>query len=108
MRLQNRQETKVVIVTLAETTPVAEAAGLQDELERAGIHPWAWVINNSLAAANPSAPLLKARAAAELPLIDKVKTELAERTALVPTLATEPGAIPDLQALGATQATTAR
>lgn len=108
MRLQNQQETKVVIVTLAETTPVAEAAGLQDELERAGIHPWAWVINNSLAAADPRAPLLRARAAAELPLIDKVKTELAERTALIPMLAAETGAIPDLQALGATQATTAR
>jgi len=102
MRLQNPHETKVIIVTLAETTPVAEAAGLQDELERAGIHPWAWVINNSLAAANPSSALLRARAAAELPLIDTVRTELADRTALVRMLATEPRAIPDLRALGAT------
>ncbi|KAA8960178.1 arsenical pump-driving ATPase [Mycobacterium sp.] len=101
MRLQNPQETKVIIVTLAETTPVAEAAVLQAELERAGIHPWAWVINNSLAAANPSSALLQARAAAELPLIDTVRTELAERTALVRMLATEPRPVADLEALGA-------
>jgi arsenite-transporting ATPase len=102
MRLQNPQETKVIIVTLAETTPVLEAAGLQAELQRADIHPWAWVINNSLAAANPSSALLRKRAAAELPLIDKVRTELAERTALVPMLAAEPLAVPDLEALAAT------
>jgi arsenite-transporting ATPase len=102
MRLQNPQETKVIIVTLAETTPVLEAAGLQAELQRADIHPWAWVINNSLAAANPSSALLRKRAAAELPLIDKVRTELAERTALVPMLAAEPLAVPDLAALAAT------
>jgi len=102
MRLQNPQETKVIIVTLAETTPVLEAAGLQAELQRAGIHPWAWVINISLAAANPSSALLRKRAAAELPLIDKVRTELAERTALVPMLAAEPLAVPDLEALAAT------
>ena len=66
MRLQDPAETKVVIVTLAETTPVLEAAGLQAELERAGIHPWAWVVNNSLAAAHPVSPLLVQRAAAEL------------------------------------------
>jgi len=102
MRLQNRQETKAIIVTLAETTPVLEAAGLQAELQRADIHPWAWVINNSLAAANPSSALLRKRAAAELPLIDQVRTELAERTALVPMLAAEPLAVPDLEALAAT------
>ncbi|STU54587.1 arsenite-activated ATPase [Klebsiella pneumoniae subsp. pneumoniae] len=33
---------------------VLEAAGLQQDLRRAGIEPWAWVINNSLAAAKPS------------------------------------------------------
>ncbi|WP_343709235.1 arsenical pump-driving ATPase [Mycobacterium sp.] len=108
MRLQDRQETKVIIVTLAETTPVLEAAGLQAELQRADIHPWAWVINNSLAAANPSSPLLRKRAAAELPLIDTVRTELAERTALVPMLAAEPRAVPDLEALAATRAAATR
>ncbi|GHK58094.1 hypothetical protein KPZU09_78300 [Klebsiella pneumoniae] len=54
MQLQDPEKTRVIIVTLAETTPVLEAAGLQQDLRRAGIEPRAWVINNSLAAAKPS------------------------------------------------------
>ncbi len=103
MRLQDPAETKVVIVTLAETTPVLEAAGLQAELERAGIHPWAWVVNNSLAAAHPVAPLLAQRAAAELPQIESVRTGYADRIAVVPLLAAEPVGIPAINALGATR-----
>jgi hypothetical protein len=48
MQLQDPKQTKVLIVTLAETTPVLEAANLQADLRRAGIEPWAWVINNSV------------------------------------------------------------
>jgi arsenite/tail-anchored protein-transporting ATPase len=99
MRLQDPELTKVIIVTLAETTPVLEAAGLESELERAEIHPWAWVVNNSLAAANPTAPLLRRRAVAELPEIDKVRSHYADRVAVVPLLATEPVGIPALEAL---------
>ncbi len=99
MRLQNPQQTKVIIVTLAETTPVLEAAGLESELERADIHPWAWIVNNSLAAANPTAPLLRQRALAELPEIDKVRNHYADRVAIVPLLAAEPVGIPALEAL---------
>ncbi|HSO92116.1 MAG TPA: arsenical pump-driving ATPase [Arthrobacter sp.] len=89
MRLQDPAQTKVLLITLAETTPVLEAQGLQEDLERAGIHPWAWVINNSIAAARPQTPFLQARAAAEIPEITKVRA-LADRIALVPLLATEP------------------
>jgi arsenite-transporting ATPase len=56
MQLQDPAQTKVLIVTLAEPTPVLEAAELKADLERAGIHPWAWVVNNSLAAAHPVSP----------------------------------------------------
>ncbi len=101
MRLQDPGLTKVLIITLAETTPVLEAVGLQTELERAGIHPWAWVINNSLAAANPTAPLLRQRALAELPEIARVRAEHADRIAVVPLLAVEPVGIPALEALTA-------
>ena len=59
MRLQDHELTKVLLITLAETTPVLEAAELQSDLERAGIHPWAWVVNNSVAAANPTNLLLR-------------------------------------------------
>ncbi|CAN5391906.1 arsenite efflux transporter ATPase subunit ArsA [soil metagenome] len=99
MRLQDPQLTKVIIVTLAETTPVLEAAGLERELVRAQIQPWAWVVNNSLAAARPTAPLLRRRAAAELPEIAKVRGEYADRIAVVPLLAAEPVGIPALEAL---------
>ena len=101
MRLQDPELTKVVIVTLAETTPVLEAAALASELERARIHPWAWVVNNSLAAAHPMSPLLRTRAVAELPELDIVRTRYADRLAVVPLLADEPVGIPALEALTA-------
>jgi len=90
MRLQDPAQTKIVLVTLAETTPVLEAAGLQDDLRRAGIEPWAWVVNNSLAAAKPTTPLLRRRAATELDQIDTVSNELAARYAVIPLQTTEP------------------
>ncbi|WP_456152484.1 hypothetical protein [Methylocystis suflitae] len=48
MQLQDPNRTKILLVTLAETTPVLEAANLQADLRRAGIEPWAWVINNTI------------------------------------------------------------
>lgn len=51
MQLQDPERTKVLLVTLPETTPVLEAANLQSDLERAGIHPRGWIINNSLSMA---------------------------------------------------------
>jgi arsenite-transporting ATPase len=90
MRLQDQKLTKVLIVTLAETTPILEAASLQDDLRRAGIEPWAWVINNSVAAAMVESPLLRQRAANELQEIDAVARHYARRYAVVPLLQQEP------------------
>jgi arsenite/tail-anchored protein-transporting ATPase len=90
MRLRDPAYTHVLIVTLAETTPVLEAAELQDDLRRAGIEPFAWVVNASLAAAGPRDPVLTARAIAELEQIALVKSNLATRVAVVPWLAEEP------------------
>jgi arsenite-transporting ATPase len=98
MQLQEPQQTKMVIVTLPETTPVLEAEGLQTDLRRAGIEPWAWVINSSLAAAEPSDPLLAARAEAELPHIEHVRNSVG-RVAIVPWLVKEPVGHDRLQAL---------
>ena len=53
MLLQDSAYTKILIVALPETTPILEASALQDDLRRAGIEPYAWVINASLAAARP-------------------------------------------------------
>ncbi|HBD1978542.1 TPA: arsenical pump-driving ATPase [Escherichia coli] len=90
MQLQDPEKTKVIIVTLAETTPVLEAANLQQDLRRAGITPWAWVINSSLAAAKPSSPFLVTRASRELPLINDVTGKYAKRIALTPLQDDEP------------------
>ncbi len=90
MQLQDSKQTKVLIATLAETTPVLEAANLQDDLRRAGIEPWAWVINNSIAATPVAAPLLRQRAENELREIDAVAHRHARRYAVVPLLREEP------------------
>nr|WP_304413054.1 ArsA-related P-loop ATPase [Cryobacterium sp. MLB-32] len=100
MRLQDPALTRVILVTLAETTPVLEAQGLQDDLERAGIHPWGWVVNNSIAAAHPETPFLRARAANELEQIETVRA-CAERVAIIPLLASEPIGVHKLAALTA-------
>lgn len=90
MQLQDTKQTKVLIVTLAETTPVLEAANLQVDLRRAGIEPWAWIINTSVAAANAKSPLLRQRAANELREINAVATTHTQRYAVVPLLKEEP------------------
>lgn len=90
MQLQDPRQTKVLLVTLAETTPVLEAANLQADLRRAGIEPWAWVINNSVAAARPRSLLLRQRARNELREIEAVASGHARRYAVVPLLEEEP------------------
>ena len=90
MQLQDPQQTKVLIATLAETTPVLEAANLQADLRRAGIEPWGWLINHSLQQAAGSSPLLQLRAERQLPHIEAVEQQHASRYAVVPLLAEEP------------------
>jgi arsenite/tail-anchored protein-transporting ATPase len=90
MRLQDPEHTRILIVTLPETTPVLEAEGLQTDLRRAGIEPFAWIINQSIAAAETTDPLLQARAVSEHALIERVQHELAKRCAVVPMKAEPP------------------
>jgi len=90
MQLQDPKQTKVLIVTLAEPTPVLEAASLQADLRRAGIEPWAWIINVSVAAASAKSPLLRRRAANELREINAVAQQHSKRYAVVPMLKDEP------------------
>lgn len=71
-KLRNENETEVIIVTLAETTPVFEAVRLQKDLDRAGIHSKWWVINSSFYAANTSNSVLQAKASSEVQWINKV------------------------------------
>ena len=99
MQLQDPERTKVLLVTLPETTPVLEAANLQADLVRAGIQPWGWIINNSLSVADTRSPLLCQRARQEIPQIEAVKQQHATHIALVPLLASEPGGIEKLRGL---------
>lgn len=99
MQLQDPKQTKVLVVTLAETTPVLEAANLQADLRRAGIEPWAWIINASVAAASTQSPLLRQRAANERREISAVANQHADRYAVVPLLKEEPIGAERLRAL---------
>lgn len=89
-RLRDREFTRVLIVTLPEATPVHEAERLQSDLARAGIAPFAWVINQSLLASGTSDPVLCQRGACEVPFIRRVADDLAARSALIPWLAAAP------------------
>ncbi|MDP2073189.1 arsenical pump-driving ATPase [Hydrogenophaga sp.] len=90
MRLQDAFLTHVVIVTLPETTPVTQAAALQDDLRRAHIEPWAWVINKSIAASGTTDPLLQARLEGERTQTQRIADGLAKRTFVLPWLAQPP------------------
>lgn len=90
MRLRDPAYTKMVIVALPETTPVLEAAQLQDDLRRAEIEPFAWVLNGSLAATETTDPILRQRALAEVDQIATVREQLARRVYLIPWLPEEP------------------
>jgi arsenite-transporting ATPase len=102
MQLQNQEHTRILIVTLAETTPVLEAANLQEDLRRAGIEPWAWIVNQSLAAAHPASRLLALRAEQEWKQLGSVQQEYASRIAVVPVQTEEPVGIDALRTLAET------
>ena len=82
-RLRNPQFTRVLIVALPEATPVHEAVQLQQDLRRAAIEPYAWVINQSLAPLIVSDPVLLARQRHEWKFIREVVDQQATRTALL-------------------------
>lgn len=96
MRLQDADITRVVIVTLPETTPVSQAAALQEDLRRAKIEPWAWVVNKSVAATGTTDPLLQARLAGERRQCERIADGLARRTFVVPWMSEAPVGVPAL------------
>jgi arsenite-transporting ATPase len=83
-QLRNPEFTKILIVTLPEATPVHEAARLQEDLRRAGITPYAWVINQSFCATDTKDPVLAERGRLEKRYISEVRDTLAKRVALIP------------------------
>jgi len=90
MALQDSELSKIILVSLPETTPMREAAALQEDLKRAGIGTFAWVINQSLSMQqNLKDPLLKSRALAEVEVINKIDETLTERIYGIPYLPQE-------------------
>ncbi|MBH9551920.1 arsenical pump-driving ATPase [Inhella gelatinilytica] len=99
MRLQDPQHTQVILVTLAETTPISEACALQDDLRRAKIEPWAWVVNRTLSGSGTRDPLLQRRQHHEVQQLERVAKGMANRRALVPWQAVPPVGSAGLSAL---------
>jgi arsenite-transporting ATPase len=90
MRLQDAAYTRIILVTLPEVTPVSQAAALQEDLRRAHIEPYAWVLNKSVLAAGTRDPLLAARLAGEQKQMARMAGGLARRVFTVPWLTVPP------------------
>ena len=90
MRLQDASYTRIILVTLPEATPVSQAAALQDDLRRASIEPYAWVLNKSVLAAGTTDPLLAARLDGERKQMARMADGLAQRMYVLPWLTTPP------------------
>ena len=89
-RLRDPAFTRILLVTLPEATPVHEAAALQEDLRRAQIEPFAWVINQSLLNSGSCDPLLQSREEAEHRYLREVVEKQSTRTAWLPWQAEEP------------------
>ena len=100
-RLRDPEFARMLVVTLAESTPVHEAQRLQADLRRAGIEPFGSVINASLAATATTHPTLRARAAAEQIHIDRVGELADDRTWLVGWQSQAPVGVDALRGLAA-------
>ena len=84
--IRDRDYTKILLVTLAEATPIHEAAGLQADLNRAGIETFGWVINRSFSIAGSSDPLFCSKGLNELQYIKEVTHNYSKKTVICPWL----------------------
>ena len=83
-RLRDPAFTRVILCTLAEATPVHEAADLQRDLRRAEIEPYAWIINQSLSPLQLTDPVLVARKGQERRYVDEVCHEHSSNVYMIP------------------------
>jgi arsenite-transporting ATPase len=104
MRLQDASYTRIILVTLPEATPVSQAAALQADLRRAGIEPYAWLLNKSLLAAGTRDPLLTARLEGERRQRARLAAGLTERLFVLPWLSPAPVGLAALSRLAASPA----
>ena len=78
---------------------MSQAEALQDDLRRAGIEPYAWVVNKSLLAAGTHDPLLQARLNGERTQMDRLALGSARKAFTVPWMARAPVGLTALSAL---------
>ncbi len=99
-RLRDPAFTRVLIITLPEATPVHEAASLQKDLRRAGIEPFAWVINQALLPLALTDPILTQRRQHQDRFVSEVLKFHAHKAAIIPWRLEPPVGIAGLSALG--------
>lgn len=83
-RIKDKKFTKILLISLAEATPTHEAKDLQEDLNRAGISPFAWVINRSFAKTGSSNNLLCQKGLNELKYINEIKNDLSKNLLISP------------------------
>ena len=83
-KIKDKKHTKILLVTLPEATPTHEAKDLQEDLNRADISPYAWIINRSFALTNSSNNLLCQKGLNEIKYIEEVKTSLSSKVLVEP------------------------
>lgn len=84
MRLQDPDYTRIILVTLPEVTPVSQASALQEDLRRAKIEPYAWVLNRSVLAAKTKDPLLVSRLQGEVKQMQRINNGLSDNLFAIP------------------------
>ena len=92
-RLRDRAYTHVLLVTVPEATPIHEAMQLERDLARAGIEPFAWVVNQSLTPLDVTDPVLRSRRGHEATHLQELAAHTV-RTVLVPWMASSRTAKP--------------
>ncbi len=83
-RVRDPKFTKVLIVALPEATPTHEASALQEDLRRAGIEPYGWIVNRCFSFSGTRDPALCAKGMDELTYLNEILDHHAQRTVISP------------------------
>lgn len=83
-KLRDKDFTKIFIVTLPESTPVHEAASLQNDLKRADIYPYGWIINKSFFDSGTTDTQLALKSINEIKYISEVIDKYSKKTIITP------------------------
>ncbi|MDZ7582948.1 MAG: arsenical pump-driving ATPase [Deltaproteobacteria bacterium] len=88
-RVRDPKFTKVIIVALPEATPTHEASALQEDLRRAGIEPYGWIVNRCFAFSGTRDPALCAKGMDEIPYLNEIIDRHAQKAVISPWVSQE-------------------